>query len=181
VERRVEVRRGTLAEAEDRLAVFLRANGQFENSSELNFQFERLKREVPFCQRVLVGHARSVEEASIREVRDVPVITVIEAPSLSVRPNPQRRPVRDGLGVMAGGLLAALSTLAGAGFASRGARGEPNVFRFAVLVRESAGDFARWAGRGPQEASISRSSSPPSFTLPSQTDEVLRRARYDSG
>jgi len=140
VEGRLVAQRSSLVEAEGRLGAFLQRNRQFGNSPVLTFEHDRLQREVALQQQVLVSLAQAYEEARIREVRDVPVITVIEAPSLPVKPDPGGRFKRGVLGLLLGGVVGVLITFVTAISASRREAGDPGAVRFFALLRE--------AGRG---------------------------------
>ena len=85
--------RATLRSAEDALQQFLQANRQYANSPQLSFERERLQREVNLQQQVVTTLAQQYEETRIREVRDTPVITVIEKPTLAARPDARLRAV----------------------------------------------------------------------------------------
>ena len=56
---------------------------------ELNFQQERLQRQVQLQQQLYTTLSQSFEQAKIEEVRDTPVITVVEPPEAPVRPDPR--------------------------------------------------------------------------------------------
>jgi uncharacterized protein involved in exopolysaccharide biosynthesis len=86
-EGRLEAARASLRAAEDVLQRFLQANRQFAESPALTFQRDRLQREVLLQQQVVVSLAQQYEENRIREVRDTPVITIIETPILAARPD----------------------------------------------------------------------------------------------
>ena len=81
-----EVRRD-LQEAENRLAGFLKVNRDYQNAPDLRFQYDRLNREVSIQQQLFVSLAQSFEQAKIDEVRDTPVISVVEAPEVPARPD----------------------------------------------------------------------------------------------
>lgn len=90
VERRMSEISGDLRVAEDRLQSFLQRNrGGYMNTPDLSFEHDRLAREVSLRQQVYTALAQSYEQARIDEVRDTPAITVIESPSLPVRPSPR--------------------------------------------------------------------------------------------
>jgi uncharacterized protein involved in exopolysaccharide biosynthesis len=90
-EGRLAAARASLRAAEDALQQFLQANRAFGNSPQLTFAQERLQREVSLHQQVVMGLAQLYEDARIREVRDTPVITLIERPTLPVLPDPRGR------------------------------------------------------------------------------------------
>lgn len=89
-EDRLTASRAALRTAEDELQRFLQANQRGE-SPALAFQQERLQREVRLREQVVISLAQKYEENRIREVRDTPVITVIEIPTLAARPDKRHR------------------------------------------------------------------------------------------
>jgi uncharacterized protein involved in exopolysaccharide biosynthesis len=108
-ENRLAEARTSLRVAEDALQQFLQGNRQYENSPQLTFQRERLQREVSLQEQVVTGLAQQYEDARLREVRETPVITVIERPSLAVLPDPRGRITLVVLGLV-------LFTVAGAAY-----------------------------------------------------------------
>ena len=161
VEERVTAVRQSLVDAERRLGRFLETNRNFANSPTLTFEFERLQREVALQQQVLVALAQSYEESRIQEVRDVPVITAIESPSLPVRPDRRGRALRGLLGVLLGGSLRALVAFTGGIFARRRENGDEEAARFLALLGEARRDFTPWrrAGRGKRSGTSGSASS----------------------
>lgn len=96
VESRLADARAELKAAEDRLQRFLQQNRRFEGSPELAFENERLQREVRTRQEVVVSLAESYEQARIEEVRNIPVLTVVERPVVPLLPD-RRGLVRRGI------------------------------------------------------------------------------------
>jgi uncharacterized protein involved in exopolysaccharide biosynthesis len=113
-----EARLGSVATelrtAEERLEQFLRGNREFRGSPTLVFAEERLRREVEFRQQVYNQLAQSLEKAKIDEVRDTPVISVVDAPTLPVRPEPRNAVAAAVLGALVAGGLTAAAALWGA-------------------------------------------------------------------
>ena len=91
-ETRLDDARLALRAAEDELQKFLLNNRQ-SDYPVLTFQKDRLQREVTLRQDVVTSLAQKVEENRIREVRDTPVLTVIETPILAPRPDARLRAV----------------------------------------------------------------------------------------
>lgn len=85
VEQRLDELKDSLRSAEDRLQAFLQRNRDYENSPQLSFEQQRLLREVTMQQTMVTGLAQSFEQARIEEVRDTPVITVIDKPEVPVQ------------------------------------------------------------------------------------------------
>jgi uncharacterized protein involved in exopolysaccharide biosynthesis len=105
VEARVDEAERALREAEDHLQVFLQRNRTIMGSPELLFERDRLQRDVALRQQIYTGLLQSREEARIREVRDTPVITVIEAPQVPILPAPRRALLKAVAGGLAGAIL----------------------------------------------------------------------------
>ena len=99
---RLTVARGELRLAEDRLESFLRGNRAFTGGPQLVLQEERLRRDVNLRQQVVVGLAQSLEQSRLEEVRNVPVISVVEAPVRPALPDSRRLVLK--------GLFAAIAT-----------------------------------------------------------------------
>lgn len=70
-----------LAQSEDSLQTFLMHNARYADSPELRFQEQRLERAVQFRQQVMTSIAQSYERARIDEVRNTPLITIIQQPA----------------------------------------------------------------------------------------------------
>jgi len=77
-ERRLQELRQELADAEEELIRFLQRNRQFAEFSVASVGARRLERRVQLKQEVLASMSRAHEEARINEVRDTPVLTVID-------------------------------------------------------------------------------------------------------
>ncbi len=90
-EGRLRSARASLRAAENAVVQFLRTNRQFASSPELSVEYQRLQREVALHQVVVTGLAQSYEVARIGEVRDTPVLTVIERPVLPAQPDARGR------------------------------------------------------------------------------------------
>jgi len=105
IESRVEQARADLKTAEDSLRLFLESNRQWENSPLLRFRQEAMMREVTLRSSVLTTLIQSYIEARISEVRDTPVITVLQEPYFPPRYDPRRRVLFGLLGIVLGGML----------------------------------------------------------------------------
>lgn len=117
-EQRLQEAETELRRAEDRLQAFLAANRDYRNSPVLVFEQDRLARSVAMRQSVFTQLAQSVEQAKIEQVRDTPVISVIDEPSLPARPDRRGLVLRTLLALLLG---AGLGVLAAIGAASRSA------------------------------------------------------------
>jgi uncharacterized protein involved in exopolysaccharide biosynthesis len=127
VEARVAEAQDSLRAAEARLEGFLQRNRDYRNSPQLLFTFDRLDREVNMQQQVYTSLAQSYEAARIDEVRNTPVITLVEPPDLPAKPDPR-------LALLKGMLAGLLGLALGAFFAA---------------VRQAFGGLFGAMGRGP--------------------------------
>jgi len=133
-EGRLDAARTSLRAAEDALERFLRTNRQLDNSPGLSIERDRLQRDVVLRQQIVTGLAQHYEDARVREVRDTPVITVIEKPTLPVEPDPRGR-----VGILVGGtaiglLVGIVMALLANGFGQLQAAGTDPSFN--LLVKE---------------------------------------------
>ncbi len=101
VEARAAEAQRMLRASEDRLLRFLLDN-RTTNAPELAFERDRLSRDVSLRQAVYSSLTQNVEDARIREVRDTPVITVIEEPLAPRIPEPRRVLALLALGLLLG-------------------------------------------------------------------------------
>lgn len=82
VEGRLADARQSLNDAEQRLAEFLERNRRYQDSPELTFEAARLQRQVDLQQQIYTSLAQSYEKARIDEVRNTPVITIVDPPDV---------------------------------------------------------------------------------------------------
>jgi uncharacterized protein involved in exopolysaccharide biosynthesis len=104
IEERVDSARAALLSAEAAMQVFLQANRQWQNSPDLSFQHGRLERDISLRQQVYTTLVQSFEQARISEVRDTPVITVLQAPFFPPGPDDARMLLVLALGIVLGGM-----------------------------------------------------------------------------
>lgn len=103
-EQRIALAHDGLRAAENELQRFLEGNRQ-TGAPRIQFEMDRLQREVALQQQMVLTLSQALEDARLREVRDTPVITVIQNATVGVLPD------KRGLG-----LLTVLGLLAGAAF-----------------------------------------------------------------
>lgn len=102
-----------LREAESAEREFLQNNRMYSTSARLTFEHDRLNREVALRQQLYTTLAQNREDARIREVRDIPVVSLIEEPQLAQLPDPRGAPLRAVLGGLIGAALAVLVVVFG--------------------------------------------------------------------
>lgn len=86
IEGRLEVARAELEAAEKELAAFYEANRSYQNSPRLAFEAARLERRLQIRQEVYRVLAQAYEEARIQEVKNTPVVTIVDPPEGSAEP-----------------------------------------------------------------------------------------------
>ena len=85
VEGRMHARAEELKTAEDELERFLDRNRSLESSPQLQFQRGRIQRRVNLAAGVYTTLSQAYEQARIDEVRNTPVVTIVDPPEGSVR------------------------------------------------------------------------------------------------
>ncbi|HOX26713.1 MAG TPA: hypothetical protein PLL30_05985 [Candidatus Krumholzibacteria bacterium] len=125
-----------LQAAEDRLLTFLKQNRSIGESPELTFHRDRLAREIALRQAVYTSLMNDLAQVQIREVRDTPVITLLESPRLPVSPLPRNLALKTVLGLLAGALAGIFLVLATDGWhrAARHATGDAAEFHRAFAA-----------------------------------------------
>ena len=139
-EGRLVVARGELRAAEDRLQGFLSTNRDFSRSPELTFERDRLQRDVMLQQQVFTSLTESLEDVRIREVRDTPVITIVESPSVETFPEPRRRVVLVSFAVLLGGIFGGFLAFLREGMARRRKQGDTEAEEFAGALGQVKGE-----------------------------------------
>jgi len=124
LEERVEAARHDLTAVEDELGAFIQRNRSYENSPELTFQFNRLQESVNLHREVHRTLVEALEKAKIDEVRNTPVITVVEEPELPVRPDSRRLFLKMLMWFVLAVLLGSLVSI-GKDFLERARRSDP--------------------------------------------------------
>jgi len=143
LEGRLVLARSELRAAEDRLEDFLRSNRQSGNSPELTFQRERLQRDISIQQQVYTALIQSFEDARIREVRDTPLITMLEPPSMTSQPESRGRIKGTLLGALLGGFVGALLALMSEMLVRRRQDGDVEAEVFVSTLQEAWSDIRR--------------------------------------
>jgi uncharacterized protein involved in exopolysaccharide biosynthesis len=140
---RLAVARDTLTVAENRLKYFLQQNRQWTTSAELKFEHDRLDRDVVLDQQILMSLSQSYEDAKIREVRDTPVITVVEPARLPFGPKRRRLLSRGILGLLLAAMTAGFAVLIADAFQRRRRKDDPDIEEFVSLLKQAGRPFSR--------------------------------------
>lgn len=105
-EERLSAARESLYDAEQAMQRFLERNRSYQSSPELVFEAARIQRRLELQQQVFVTLSQAYEQARIAEVRNTPVITVIDHPELTSRRS--RSPFAMGLAAFLAGFVGAV-------------------------------------------------------------------------
>lgn len=105
VEQRLKERQAELQQSEDRQRRFLEENRNFQNSPALSERHNELQRDVMMRQTLVTSLSQSYEQARIDEVRDTPVITLVQRPDLPVDPDRRHLINKALVGMLLGGLF----------------------------------------------------------------------------
>lgn len=132
-----------LRAAENRLQAFLQRNRDIFNSPQLKFEQDRLQREVSMRQDLYTNLAQSYEQSRIDEVRDTPVITVVEPVSRPVEPDSRRIVVRAVVGFLLGAMLGVVAAFFLEFGRSRREAGDTTYADLVALRRQAAEDLRR--------------------------------------
>jgi len=130
-----------LRETEDRLQSFLQRNRDFRNSPQLTFAHDRLQREVQLRQELFGSLSQAYEQSRIEEVRNTPVITVIERPIVPVRPDGRRLALKAIVAVVVGFLFAVLAATGHDMLRRQGAAEPATSAEFRRLLGEARADL----------------------------------------
>jgi uncharacterized protein involved in exopolysaccharide biosynthesis len=132
-----------LLAAEEQLRRFLEANRQFQNSPELLFERDRLQRQVTMHQQVFTSLSQAYEDARISEVRNLPLVTVVQPPETPARPDPRRVPFKALVGLLAGAVVGVFHAF-GREYVSRNREeGDREYDEFREIWADTVGDVRR--------------------------------------
>ena len=108
---------------------FMQRNRDWRNSPQLVFTHDRLDREVSMRQAVYTTLVQSYEAARIDEVRNTPVITVMEPPDVPAKPDPRLALLKSLLAGIVGLALGAFFAAVRQAFSGVLSLGRPHVPR----------------------------------------------------
>lgn len=86
VDERLAAQRGELAMEEDSLRQFLEKNRSFTASPQLILEHDRLQRKIALRQQIVIGLAQAYEQSRIEEVRNTPVLTLMQVAEVPAKP-----------------------------------------------------------------------------------------------
>lgn len=143
IEERVRQLRDDLRAAEQERASFLEQNRDYRNSPQLFVKAEQLDREVSMRQAIFTNFSQAYEQAKIDEVRNTPLITVVERPEYPTSPERRRLAMKGLVSLVSGGLFAVLLALVIEFFQRAKVQDPEGAARFAELRREVSSGLRR--------------------------------------
>jgi uncharacterized protein involved in exopolysaccharide biosynthesis len=102
-----------LDSADQALASFYQRNRSISSSPDLQMEEARLKRGVDMAQQVYVQLRMQAEQAGLQEVRNTPIVSIIDPPLMPVKRSRPNRRLAVALGLMIGLSLAVTRLLVG--------------------------------------------------------------------
>lgn len=140
-ERQVAEKRAELRQAESEMESFLESNRLYRQSPQLNLEWGRLQRQVDMRNQIYSSLLSAYETARIEEVKDLPVINIIEPPELPIGPDARGGVKKTALGLFVGGFLGCLLAF-GSDRMRRNREAQTDDFlEFAELKREAIDDL----------------------------------------
>ncbi|HLV26600.1 MAG TPA: hypothetical protein VKZ41_09820 [Gemmatimonadales bacterium] len=94
VESRIQTARAELRQAEGSMQSFLERNRSWQSSPALILQHDRLGRDVSLKQSIVTSLAQSFEQARLDEVRDTPLLIVVQRATLPGMPDRRGLPFK---------------------------------------------------------------------------------------
>lgn len=132
-----------LRDAERAQLRFLQSNRQYIGSPLLEFQAEQLERAVQVKQEVFLTLTKAHEEARIAEVRDTPVLTVIDSAVAPVKRSGPRRVLGSLVALIVGTVLGVLLAYIATAWARTRRSPEPDYLEFRAALEEARGATPR--------------------------------------
>ena len=126
LQERLDETRTELELAETELAAFIESNRRFQESPVTALAVEQLRRRVMLASNKNLSLTENFERARLDEVRNTPVITVLENPAGNVRSTGRRK--RDGLFGLVIGTILAVGWVAVAEYLARERAVRPELF-----------------------------------------------------
>jgi uncharacterized protein involved in exopolysaccharide biosynthesis len=140
-ERQVGEKRAELRQAESELETFLETNRSYRQSPQLMLEYNRIFREVERRNLIYSSLLSAYETARIEEVKDLPVITVIEPPEMPIGPDRRGGTRKTAIGLVIGFVLGCLIAFARDRMARNREAQTDEFLEYAALKREAIGDL----------------------------------------
>jgi len=140
-ERQVAEKRAELRQSESEMEHFLETNRQYRQSPQLILEWGRLQRQVDMRNQIYTSLLNAYETARIEEVKDLPVINIIEPPEVPIGPEPRGGVKKTALGLFVGFFLGCLLAFVADRMRRNREAQTDDFLEFAELKREALGDL----------------------------------------
>lgn len=140
-QQRLQDAKAELRVAEDRLQIFLERNRSVANAPSLAFQEDRLRSDLLVLRQLVTMLQQAAEQARMDEVRDTPVLTVVETADIPTRADPRGAIKFALLGVFLGAVLGVVVALSRNVLERTGTLDSVEFQEFRVLWREARSDL----------------------------------------
>ena len=134
---RLAVAEQELRSAEQAELAFLQRNRQYLDSPLLAFEYNRLSRQVQLRQEVYQTLTKAHEEARIAEVRDTPVLTVIDSAVAPFKPSGPKRVLGTIVALIVGSVLGVLLAYVAAAWSRTRRAPTADYLEFRAAVEEA--------------------------------------------
>ncbi len=141
IEQQLTEANDNLRQAEDALQIFMSNNRMVLPYTEKSLQLDRLKRQVLMRQDLYTALAKQYDAARTEEIRDNPVISVIEPAESPLTPNPPIWPTKAIMGAVLGAMVGVFAAFVHAYFARRRDEETDEYEQLADLKRRTADDL----------------------------------------
>ena len=140
-ERQVGEKRAELRQAESELENFLESNRLYRQSPQLTLEYNRLERQVAMRNQIYTSLLSAYETARIEEVKDLPVINIIEPPEMAIGPDRRGGVKKTTIGLLIGFAIACMIAFVRDRMARNREAQTDDFLEFAELKREAIGDL----------------------------------------
>ena len=140
-ERQVGEKRAELRQAESELENFLESNRLYRQSPQLTLEYNRLERQVAMRNQIYTSLLSAYETARIEEVKDLPVINIIEPPEMAIGPDRRGGVKKTTIGLLIGFAVACMIAFVRDRMARNREAQTDDFLEFAELKREAIGDL----------------------------------------
>jgi len=141
VQRQVDEKRAELRQAEGELRDFLESNRLYTQSPELILEKNRLQRQVDMRNGIYTTMLQAYETARIEEVRDLPVISVIEPPEMPIEPDARGGVKKTLMGLLIGFVLGVVIAFVRDKLAQNKEAQTDDFVEFSQLKKAAVGDL----------------------------------------
>lgn len=130
-----------LRQAEDALQVFMSNNRMILGYTQQSLQLDRLKRQVQMRQELYTALARQYDAARTEEIRDNPVLSIVEPAEAPLTPNAPIWPTKAIMGALLGAMVGVFGAFVHAYFARRREEETDEYEQLAELKRSTLYDL----------------------------------------